>query len=211
MATIDTFPTITPTSADYLIIERADGSGTSKSTIANAALQGPVGPAGPAGAAGTPGAAGAKGDAGPAGHTPVLYSGEAVTGTEASSTATVSGAVTGDIYLNTSTGNLYGCTGTNTWHYVGCIKGPKGDKGSDGAAGAAGPAGPAGPAGAQGPAGSDATVPIATTTIAGKVIPDGTTITVDSTGKISAKQPDLSNYITKDALATALQNYLERG
>ena len=68
----------------------------------------------------------------------------------------------GDMYLNTSNGNVYECTtagsGTSAkWTYKGCIKGAtgaQGAKGADGATGPAGPAGQQGAAGAQGPAGS---------------------------------------------------------
>lgn len=185
MATVDTLPTISPDSSDYLIVEKV-GGGTSKATITDVALQGPAGPAGPAGEAGPPGESGADGSPG---HTPVLLSGTEVTGTQDPITAAVYGAVLGDIYLNTETGNLYGYLGATSWHYAGCIKGP------------------------QGPAGSSADVPLAGTDVAGKVKVDGTTITVTADGTISAKAvaPDLSDYVTKADLEKALENYLERG
>lgn len=96
------------------------------------------------------------------------------------------------------------------------IKGPQGPQGPTGQTGPQGPegpqgeTGPQGPAGEQGPAGADGytpikgtdywtesdkseivqeaanSIPIATTEVAGKVKPDGTTITVTEDGTISA-------------------------
>lgn len=51
-----------------------------------------------------------------------------------------------------------------------------------------------------------ANVDIATTTTAGIVKPDGSTITVSADGTISAVQPDLSNYVTSDELSVDLQD-----
>lgn len=62
------------------------------------------------------------------------------------------------------------------------IKGPKGDRGEQGPKGEKGDVGETGP---QGPSGD--TAPIATTNVAGKVKPDGTTITVDTDGTIHGK------------------------
>jgi len=63
--------------------------------------------------------------------------------------------------------------------------GPTGPAGADSTVpGPPGPTGATGPAGPTGPAGAGAS--IATTTVAGIVKPDGTTITVDGTGKIVA-------------------------
>lgn len=77
----------------------------------------------------------------------------------------------GDMYLNTSNGNVYECTtaGSGTtakWTYKGSIKGATGAQGATGPQGPTGPAGPAGaqgvkgdqgPVGPAGPAGKDAT------------------------------------------------------
>lgn len=74
--------------------------------------------------------------------------------------------------------------------------GPKGDTGATGATGpsgpkgdtgATGPAGPKGDTGPAGPAGSDATVPVATATVAGKV-KVGSGLNVDSNGLLSVAQ-----------------------
>lgn len=49
------------------------------------------------------------------------------------------------------------------------------------------------------------TINVATTTTAGVVKPDGSTITVGADGTISAVQQDLSNYVTNDELSVDLQ------
>lgn len=64
-----------------------------------------------------------KGQKGDAGATVTWHTGTAVTGTA----ATVAGAKTGDMYLNTKTYNVYKSTGTNKWVGVCNIKGAKGD------------------------------------------------------------------------------------
>ena len=123
---------------------------------------GAQGPTGPQGAAGTPGS--------------LWYHGTGITGTSTTAAAFsgsgVSSARVNDLYLNTSTGNVYKCTVAGAasaakWIYLCSIKGPKGDTGAAGATGAKGatgatgatgpqgPQGPAGPTGPQGPAGKD--------------------------------------------------------
>ena len=91
---------------------------------------------------GSKGAQGAKGDAGATGQRGSRWTtGTAIMGT--STTATVfsatgiTDALVNDMYLNTSTGNVYKCTvagaaSTAKWAYTGCIKGTKGDKGDSG-------------------------------------------------------------------------------
>lgn len=64
-----------------------------------------------------------KGQKGDTGATVTWHTGTAVTGTA----ATVDGAKTGDMYLNTKTYNVYKSTGTNKWVDVCNIKGAKGD------------------------------------------------------------------------------------
>lgn len=64
-----------------------------------------------------------KGQKGDTGATVTWHTGTAVTGTA----ATVAGAKTGDMYLNTKTYNVYKSTGTNKWTGVCNIKGAKGD------------------------------------------------------------------------------------
>lgn len=71
----------------------------------------------------------------------------------------------------------------NAGEFVG-PQGPKGEKGEKGDKGAAGPTGPQGP---KGDKGSDATVPIATIEILGKIKPDGKTTFVDEDGTLHAK------------------------
>ena len=86
------------------------------------------------------------------------YSGTDMTGTGNSSYSACPLVKLGDMYLNTSSGNVYECTtagsGTSAkWTYRGCLKGAAG---AQGATGAQGPKGDTGPQGPQGPAGTTA-------------------------------------------------------
>lgn len=87
-----------------------------------------TGPAGATGATGATGAAGAAGATGAAGHTPQLFSGTA---------APVTLHADGDLYLNTTNGNLYSQQ-SGAWVLAGSIQGPAGAAGSTGAQGTAG-------------------------------------------------------------------------
>lgn len=124
---------------------------------------GPVGPQGNTGATGPQGPKGNTGDRGPAGAngtSALWHSGTAVTGTSTSAiTVAVSGSKAGDMYLNTSTSNVYKATAANSWVYICNIKGaqgiqgatgPTGPRGATGAAGAKGDKGDTGPRGLQG-------------------------------------------------------------
>lgn len=158
----------------------ATGPQGPKGTTGDTGPQGPVGATGPQGPAGEKGATGAQGPTGPQGAagTPgsLWYHGTGITGTSTTAAAFsgsgVSSARVNDLYLNTSTGNVYKCTVAGAasaakWIYLCSIKGPKGDTGAAGATGAKGatgatgatgpqgPQGPAGPTGPQGPAGKD--------------------------------------------------------
>ncbi len=120
-------------------------------------VQGIQGPQGDKGATGDRGATGERGPAGANGTSATWHSGTDVTGTSTSAIAVaVSGSKAGDMYLNTSTSNVYKATAANSWVYICNIKGaqgiqgPIGPQGDTGATGAVGPAGPQGP---QGPAG----------------------------------------------------------
>lgn len=122
---------------------------------------------GPKGDKGETGAQGKQGNTGATGQRGSRWTeGTAITGT--STTATVfsgtgiADALVNDMYLNTSTSNVYRCTVGGTasvakWVFVGCIKGAKGDKGDRGATGATGPQGPRGATGATGPQGPSGT------------------------------------------------------
>ena len=102
-------------------------------------IQGATGATGPQGPAGAKGATGDRGPAGANGTSAAWHSGTLVTGTSTSAiTVAVSGSKAGDMYLNTSTSNVYKATAANSWVYVCNIKG---------ATGATGPQGPQGPAG----------------------------------------------------------------
>ena len=125
--------------------------------------QGPTGDRGPQGPTGPTGPRGATGERGPAGAngtSAAWHSGTAVTGTSTSAIAvTVSGSKAGDMYLNTSTSNVYKATAANSWVYICNIKGaqgiqgPTGPRGATGATGAVGPKGDQGIQGIQGPIG----------------------------------------------------------
>ena len=114
-------------------------------------LKGATGAQGPAGAKGATGATGAKGATGTRGS--LLYWGTAITGTNTTASvfsgSGIASALVNDLYLNTSSWNVYQCTTAGAasaakWAYKGNIKGSKGDKGDKGDTGATGPRGPAG-------------------------------------------------------------------
>ena len=122
---------------------------------------------GPKGDKGETGPQGKQGNTGATGRRGSRWTeGTAITGT--STTATVfsgtgiADALVNDMYLNTSTSNVYRCTVGGAaivakWVFVGCIKGAKGDKGDRGATGATGTQGPRGAKGATGPQGPSGT------------------------------------------------------
>lgn len=128
-----------------------------------AGAKGATGDTGPQGPAGAKGATGERGPAGANGTSAAWHSGTLVTGTSTSAvTVAVSGSKAGDMYLNTSTSNVYKATAANSWVYVCNIKGatgatgatgPRGATGETGAAGAKGATGDRGPQGIQGPQG----------------------------------------------------------
>lgn len=116
-----------------------------------AGAKGATGATGPQGPAGAKGATGDRGPAGANGTSAAWHSGTAVTGTSTSAiTVAVSGSKAGDMYLNTSTSNVYKATAANSWVYVCNIKGATGATGPRGATGAAGAAGAKGDKGATG-------------------------------------------------------------
>lgn len=128
-----------PTTGQQNLFLRGDGTWA----------QGPVGPKGDKGATGDRGPAGANGTSA------AWHSGTLVTGTSTSAiTVAVSGSKAGDMYLNTSTSNVYKATAANSWVYVCNIKGATGATGATGSAGPQGVQGPAGPAGAKGATGA---------------------------------------------------------
>lgn len=110
--------------------------------------QGPKGETGAAGADGAKGDKGEKGDTGTRGST-ITY-GTAITGTSTTGTvfsnSGITSALVNDLYINTSTYNIYRCITAGAanvakWAYVGCIKGATGAKGDKGEKGDTGPAG----------------------------------------------------------------------
>ena len=119
---------------------------------------------GPKGDKGETGPQGKQGNTGATGQRGSRWTeGTAITGT--STTATVfsgtgiADALVNDMYLNTSTGNVYRCTvggaaSVAKWVFVGCIKGAKGNTGATGATGPQGPRGATGATGPQGPSGT---------------------------------------------------------
>ena len=130
-------------------------------------LQGPKGdiglqgPTGPQGSPGSQGPAGRQGDTGPRGSK--WHTGTGITGTSTAaavySGSGIAEAAVNDLYLNTSTSNVYQCTvagapSTAKWVFVVCIKGLTGATGAKGATGATGPQGPAGPQGEKGEKGN---------------------------------------------------------
>ena len=76
---------------------------------------------------------GSKGSPGKNGTSAAWFAGTVVTGTATTATSfTVSGSKAGDMYLNTSTYNVYKASAANSWIYVCNIKGAKGDPGTNG-------------------------------------------------------------------------------
>ena len=129
-------------------------------------FKGPKGDKGDTGATGATGPQGPQGKQGNTGATGQRGSrwteGTAITGTSTTagifSGTGIADALANDMYLNTSTGNVYRCTVGGTasvakWSFVGCIKGAKGATGPQGATGATGPKGDKGATGATGPKG----------------------------------------------------------
>ena len=128
---------------------------------------GTAGPAGPAGATGARGPAGADGQNGAAGATgpqgpqgpqgpagpqgPIAVVGDPI-GSGPNDPDPAEACEDGEVYLNTTTGDLWTCAG-GEWGLGGSIVGPQGQIGPVGPIGPAGPAGPAGPQGIPGPTG----------------------------------------------------------
>ena len=79
------------------------------------------------------GSKGDKGDPGTNGTSAAWFAGTQVTGVSTTPASfTVSGSKAGDMYINTSTFNVYRASAANSWIYVCNIKGAKGDKGDKG-------------------------------------------------------------------------------
>lgn len=74
-----------------------------------------------------------KGSTGASGTSSVWFTGTAVTGTSSSAVSvTVSGSKSGDMYLNTSTYNVYRASAASSWVYQCNIKGATGTHGTNG-------------------------------------------------------------------------------
>lgn len=103
---------------------------TSASGTSSANLKGTTGDRG------ATGATGAAGKNGTNGTSAAWFTGTAVTGTSTSAVSvSVSGSKANDMYLNTSTCNVYRASAANSWIYVCNIKGATGSKGDKGVAG----------------------------------------------------------------------------
>lgn len=159
----------------------ASGANTSKvfnfafkNLKGNTGNTGPTGPTGPTGNTGPTGPTGKTGSTGPTGPTGATgassewFTGTKITGTSTTATAFsssgISAATVGDMYLNTSTLNVYRCTVAGNasaakWVYACNIKGATGGTGATGPTGPTGnpgntgPTGPTGPGGGTGPTG----------------------------------------------------------
>ena len=159
-----------------------------------------AGPVGPTGAKGTTGATGAKGPTGATGATGASsewYTGTGLSGSLSASIVSGSGvtaATVGDMYLNTSTYDIFSCVGSGNpsqarWTTVGNIKGAQGVQGPTGAkgsTGATGPTGAKGNTGATGPTGAKgntgATGPTGAKGTTGNTGPTGSTGATGPTG-----------------------------
>ena len=80
-------------------------------------------------------------------YVPKWFTGTAITGTGSSISAVIANSKAGDMYLNTSTDNVYKSSSVNVWDYTCNIKGNTGATGATGARGATGATGATGPAG----------------------------------------------------------------
>ena len=148
------------------------GSANAAKWVYTGNIRGATGPQGPQGKQGNTGATGATGPQGPQGKQGNTGAtgqrgsrwteGTAITGTSTTAgifrDTGIADALVNDMYLNTSTGNVYRCTvggaaSVAKWVFVGCIKGVKGDKGATGATGPQGLKGDTGATGPQGPKG----------------------------------------------------------
>ena len=78
-------------------------------------------------------------------YVPKWFTGTAITGTGSSISAVIANSKAGDMYLNTSTDNVYKSSSVNVWDYICNIKGATGAQGPQGPQGATGATGPAGP------------------------------------------------------------------
>jgi hypothetical protein len=105
-----------------------------------------VGPQGPQGIQGNTGSTGPHGTRGS-----LWYEGAGAPGT-------IAGVLAGDVYLNTTNGDVYSYT-TSWGSPTGNIRGPQGIQGIQGPIGNTGPQGPIGNTGPQGPAGPTGPVP----------------------------------------------------
>ena len=139
--------------------------------------QGVKGDTGATGAAGAPGATGATGPTGPTGATGSTGStgapGAAGTPGEmwftgSSNPTTVAGAISGDWFLNSTSGDYFDLVGT-TWTLRGNLKGPQGIQGIQGVPGTAG----SGSGDLVGPAGAVADDIAVFDTATGKLLKDG--------------------------------------
>lgn len=82
---------------------------------------------------GSKGSSGTNGTNGSNGTSAAWFTGTAVTGTSTTATSfSVSGSKAGDMYLNTSTYNVYRASASNSWVYVCNIKGASGTNGTNG-------------------------------------------------------------------------------
>lgn len=156
-----------------------------------AADRGDKGDTGATGPQGSKGDTGAKGAAGTNGTSAAWFTGTAVTGTSTSAVSvTVSGSKAGDMYLNTSTYNVYRASAASSWIYVCNIKGATGAKGATGSQGPTGATGATGPQGAAGAKGATGT--------RGSMMYWGTAITGTSTTATVFSGSGVSSAIVND-------------
>ena len=189
--------------------------------------QGPQGVTGPRGVTGAQGiqgvtgpkgATGATGPTGPTGNTGASsewFTGTKITGTSTTATiftdSGVTAATVGDMYLNSSTYNVYRCTVAGAasaakWVYVCNIKGSSGGTGSTGPTGPQGATGVQGPQGVTGPQGPQGvTGPRGVTGVQGVTGPRGATGVQGVTGPRGVTGPQGPQGVTGPRGATGPQ------
>lgn len=123
------------------------------------------------------------------------------TGTAVPTASNPAGKVNGDLYLNTTNGDVYKWNAQSVgWALNGNIRGPQGVAGATGTAGAAGATGPPGTTGAQGPTGATGTAGAAGTDgvpgVPGNSIMSSIWVSGTDSGQAGQAQVSGSNVIT---------------
>ena len=176
---------------------------------------GPTGPTGPGGGTGNTGPTGPTGPGGGTGTRGSRWNtGTAITGTSTTATtfsnSGITDALVNDMYLNTSTGNVYRCStggaaSAAKWVYVGSIKGGTGGTGGTGPTGPTGPGGETGGTGPTGPTGAGGS-----TGTRGSRWSTGTALTGTSTSNTQFTGSGITDALVNDMYLNTSTGYVYR-